>query len=154
MVLKIGQDLQGNDLSDTTLISAIESVNVGIELHEFTFWVKPPTIQELICSGGIHTGLLLGNCNIDPKLLSFEKETFNVLKNDKLVTSAKAKEIMGGPLHSLRWLVNCLTKENKILPKGSLVIPGSPTELVVIDKDVKLTVAIEHVGEISVQFCS
>ena len=69
-----------------------------------------------------------------------------------MVTKAPAKEIMGGPLHSLRWLVDFLTDKGQSLQKGSLVIPGSPTELVRIDQDTELKVAIERVGEATAFF--
>ena len=53
---------------------------------------------------------------------------------------------MGGPIHSLRWLVDSLTRRGLCLKKGSLVIPGSPVELVCIDQDTELSVEIEDVG--------
>ncbi|MDA1068894.1 MAG: hypothetical protein O3C43_20605 [Verrucomicrobia bacterium] len=53
---------------------------------------------------------------------------------------------MGGPLHSLRWLVRVLTARGLPLKKGSLVIPGSPVELVTIDRDTELKVTVEGVG--------
>jgi 2-keto-4-pentenoate hydratase len=61
MVLKIGKDLKGENLSDEKLIGSIEFVSPGIEIHNFKFWNTPPTIQELICSGGIHEGLIIGS---------------------------------------------------------------------------------------------
>ena len=59
---------------------------------------------------------------------------------------------MGGPIHSLRWLVDCLTKKDAYLKKGSIVIPGSPVELVSIERDTKLRVEIEHVGSLAADF--
>ena len=50
---------------------------------------------------------------------------------------------MGGPLQSLRWLVKFLTKKGLCLKKGSLVIPGSPVELVSIECDTELRIEIE-----------
>jgi 2-keto-4-pentenoate hydratase len=59
---------------------------------------------------------------------------------------------MGGPLHSLRWLVGSLTARGSGLQKGSLVIPGSPVELVTIGKDTELTVEVEDVGVLTANF--
>jgi 2-keto-4-pentenoate hydratase len=126
MVLKIGKDLKGIELSDEELIDSITYVSPGIELYNFKFWVEPPTIQELICSGGIHAGLIIGEQNVDPRKLLFKDEVFSVYKDGDLVTSALSSEIMGGPIHSLRWLVSFLTKRGEVLKSGSLVIPGSP----------------------------
>jgi len=152
MVLTIGVDLSGRDLPYDQLIDAIQHVSAGIELHNFRFWFTPPTSQELICSGGIHAGLIVGKTRVSPENLSFQSEVFSVRKDGELITEAPASEIMGGPIHSLRWLVDSLTARGSCLKKGSLVIPGSPVELICIDQDTELTVEIEGVGVVVTQF--
>ncbi len=152
MVLTIGAELCGTGLSDERLIGAIECVGVGIELHNFRFWFGPPTSQELICSGGIHAGLIVGKSTVSPRELSFEHELFSVRSNGQLITEAPASEIMGGPVHSLRWLVDSLTNRGSCLPRGSLVIPGSPVGLTCIDRDTELSVEIEGVGVVVSRF--
>ena len=154
MVLTIGADLHGLDLPRSQLIDAIECVRPGIELHNFRFWFNPPSSQELICSGGLHAGLVVGDTVVSPTRLSFAHELFSVRKNGELITQAPACEIMGGPILSLRWLVNSLTRRGLCLKKDSLVIPGSPVELVCIDQDAELSVEIEGVGGVISQFKS
>jgi 2-keto-4-pentenoate hydratase len=154
MVLKIGKDLKGENLSDEVLINAIEYISPGIEIHNYKFWLTPPTLQELVCSNGIHAGLVVGDVKISPGSLSFESEWFKVYEGDKIITKAKASEIMGGPLHSLRWLIGKLTKRNEILRSGSYVIPGSPVELININEDTKLSIFIEKVGKAVAYFKS
>ena len=152
MVLKIGKDLKGMNLSDEELINSIDYVSPGIELHNFKFRITPPIVQELICTGGIHAGLVIGNQKADPKKLGFKDEIFSVYKDGNLITSAPSSEIMGGPIHSLRWLVTFLTKKGQVLTKDSFVIPGSPVELVNIDQDTELKVVIDQVGSLTTLF--
>ena len=152
MVLTIGSDLCGEGLPDDQLIDAIECVRAGIELHNYRFWFTPPTSQELICSGGIHAGLIVGRTSVRPEQLSFAEEIFSLRKNGRLVTEAPASEIMGGPIHSLRWLVDSLTRKGQRLEKGSLVIPGSPVELIRIDQDTEVRVDIQGVGAVEARF--
>ena len=152
MVLRIGRDLKGENLSDETLIKSIKYVSPGIELHHYKFWFSPTTSQELICSNGIHAGLIVGNTKISPRKLSFKNELFKVSKNGTIVTEAHASEIMGGPLHSLRWLVGHLTRHDRILDAGSFVIPGSPVELINIDAETELEVEISEVGRVAAHF--
>jgi 2-keto-4-pentenoate hydratase len=154
IVLTVGSDLFGQDLPDEILINAIECVSAGIELHNYTFWHDPPCLQELICSGGIHAGLIVGKKKVSPRDLSFKNDIFSVHQDDKLIASAPALEIMGGPLNSLRWLVNSLSSFGEILKKGSLVIPGSPTELISVTHDCDLDVVIQNVGQVSATFIS
>ena len=106
----------------------------------------------MICSGGIHAGLIVGGIKVSPKELSFENEVFSVYKDGVIITKGLASEIMGGPLQSLRWLVKFLTKKGVCLKKGSLVIPGSPVELVSIECDTELRIEIERVGVLVTNF--
>ena len=154
IVLTIGSDLFGQNLPDESLIEAIECVSPGIELHNYTFWHDPPCLQELICSGGIHAGLIVGEKKVSPRDLSFKNDIFSVYQDHKLIASAPALEIMGGPLNSLRWLVNSLSSLGEILKEGSLVIPGSPTELISVTHDCDVEVVIQNVGRASVTFIS
>ncbi|MBT3468652.1 MAG: hypothetical protein HN467_04950, partial [Opitutae bacterium] len=71
MVLTIGKELMGKHLPDDELVDSIESVRPGIEIHNFHFWHSPPSIQELISSGGIHAGLVVGAVKASPHELSF-----------------------------------------------------------------------------------
>ena len=59
---------------------------------------------------------------------------------------------MGGPLHSLRWLVGHLTRNDRILDAGDFVIPGSPTELIAIDTETELEVEISQIGRVTANF--
>ena len=70
MVICLNRDLSGEDLPDEELIDAIDYVSPGIELHHYTFWHQPPTTQELICTGGIHAGVIVG----EAKSISAEAE--------------------------------------------------------------------------------
>ncbi len=152
MVIRIGRDIRIDELSDTELIDSIEYVSPGIEIHNYTFWQGSPSLQELICSGGIHAGLIVGHKRVPAGPLAFSDELFSVYKDDQLVAASPASEIMGGPLESLRWLARHLSARGEFLRKNTSVIPGSPTELIPIDRDTKLRVSIEQVGNVVTLF--
>ena len=61
---------------------------------------------------------------------------------------------MGGPLESLRWLVNFMSSNDEVLKKGMLVIPGSPTELISITGDSLVRVEIDNLGQVEATFRS
>lgn len=152
VVLRIGKDLEGENVSDKEMIDSIETVSAGLELHHFHFWFGSASSQELICSNGIHAGLIVGEERVSPAHLTYRKESFEVRKNGNLVAQALASEIMGGPLHSLRWLICSLNEKQQRLKAGSLVIPGSPVELIPIESESEITVRIESVGRLTTQF--
>jgi len=152
LVLRIRKDLEGENLSDHELIDSIEYASAGLELHHFHFWFGSPSSQELICSNGIHAGLIVGEERVSATTLTFRDESFQVWKNGSLVTRALAAEIKGGPLHSLRWLIRHLTEKQQRLKAGSFVIPGSPVELIRIESESEVAVIIERVGQLTTRF--
>jgi 2-keto-4-pentenoate hydratase len=152
MVIKTCKDLEGENLPDKVLIDAMEYISPGIEIHNYKFWNTPPTQQELICSNGIHAGLVVGSTKSCPGNFSFKHESFMVYENGRLVEEADASEVMGGPLNSLRWLIGRLSRRNEKLISGSLVIPGSPVKLISIDQDTEVAVIIENVGKAIASF--
>lgn len=127
---RIGRDIDPARLSDGDLLSAIESVTAGIELHHYTFVHGEPTAQELIASNAIHAGLVLGAPARAP-LEDLALEGVGAWVDGALTESAMAAEILGsGPLASLRWLVRHLDDRGLRVSAGELVIPGSAVGLV------------------------
>jgi 2-keto-4-pentenoate hydratase len=59
---------------------------------------------------------------------------------------------MGGPLESLRWLVNHLVRRGGGLQAGDVVIPGSPVELVSVERGDRVTARFTHAGTVEALF--
>ena len=129
-VFRIGRNLEGHDIDDADLRSAIHSVAIGVEIHNYRFFYGAPTSQELIASNGIHASLVVGSTEAPLDGLDLDVEGLGVFLNGDLIESGIGAEIMGGPLRSLRWLVGHLTDHRLRLEAGALVIPGSPVGLV------------------------
>jgi 2-keto-4-pentenoate hydratase len=154
LVIRLGRDLNVNQLTERDLIASIDALSAGIELHHFKFWLGTPTAQELIVSNGLFAGLVIGPIWVSPSALDFQTEVFRLSKNGVEVIRGAAKEIMGGPLASLRWLATKLAQRGETLRAGQLVIPGSPVALVPIAADAEVTVEIAKVGTVSARFHS
>jgi 2-keto-4-pentenoate hydratase len=60
--------------------------------------------------------------------------------------------ILGEPMNSLRWLANTLLQRGRMLRSGDLVIPGSPVELVTVDRGDNLSVSVEDVASVHASF--
>ncbi len=153
-VLTIGRDLTEEVGDEEPLVEAIDCVSPGIEVHNYHFWMGEPTSQELIASNGIHAALVVGDQKIRPQGLDWEMEGVGFWVNGELVASGIGAEIMGGPLRSLRWLVNHLVRRGEALRAGQLVIPGSPVGLVSVGPGDRVTAAFTHVGRVEAEFRS
>lgn len=128
LVFRMGCDLTP-DMKDKELRAAIAAVHPGIELHNYRFWYGSPTSQELIASNGIHAGLVIGAA-FDPATLDINSERMQVIVNGRVEADGVCSDVMGGPLHSLRWLARHASDHGEQMRAGDLVIPGSAVKLV------------------------
>lgn len=154
LVIRIGRDVDPKRLTDADLIACIDALSAGIELHHFKFWLGKPTAQELIVSNGLFAGLVIGQKWVSPQGVDFQTEVFRLANNGTVVATGVAKDIMGGPLASLRWLATKLAQRGESLGAGQLVIPGSPVALIPIAADAEVNVEITRVGTVSLRFSS
>lgn len=152
VVLLIGRDVRDEVGEDDRLESVIDSVSPGLELHHFRFWFGEPSVQELIASNGIHAGLVIGETKVKPEEIDWEMEGVGLFKNGRVKASGIVAEIMGGPLTSLRWLINHLVRQGKGLKAGEVVIPGSAVELVSVDRGDEIVSRFTHAGEVHTRF--
>lgn len=151
-VLMIGSDLADEVGEQDDLTAAIDFVSPGIELHNYRFWFGEPTSQELIASNGIHAGLVVGNQKTSPGSFDWDAEEVGIFISDKQAASGPGREIMGGPMKSLRWLVNHLVRRGESLRAGQLVIPGSPTRLVPVEAGDQVSARFAHLGQVEARF--
>jgi 2-keto-4-pentenoate hydratase len=127
MVLRIGSDLDPG-MNDGEICDAITAVYPGIEVHNYRFWYGNPSSQELISSNGIHAGVVVG-AEHAPNL-DLNAEHMQLVINGEVRSEGVGSEIMGGPLVSLRWLVQHAAEHGERVRSGDLVIPGSAVNLV------------------------
>ena len=148
-VLTMKRDVSRVPESDDELLDAIDYVQPGIELHNYVYHYDPPSRQELICSNGIHAAQVIGEVKVDPRDVHWTLEGVAVYKNQQLVASGVAAEIMEGPLNSLRFLLKHLAARGEVLKAGELVIPGSATPLIPAGPGDKITCCFTNLGEVS-----
>jgi 2-keto-4-pentenoate hydratase len=151
-VFLMGKDLADEVVEPGSLIDAIDSVSPGIEVHHDSFRFGEPTSQELIASNGLHACLVVGDRRTDPRGLDLGLEGVGLFVNGVLADSGIGAEVMGGPLTSLRWLVNHLVRRDEVLRAGQLVIPGSPVGLIPVGPGDRVSARFTHLGGVEAVF--
>ena len=79
-------------------------------------------------------------------------EGVGLFADGELITSGIGAEIMGGPLKSLRRLVNHLVREGDHLRAGQLIIPGSAVELRMVEQNDRAAARFTNVGSVEAVF--
>jgi 2-keto-4-pentenoate hydratase len=151
-VLMIGSDLADEVGEQDDLTGAIDFVSPGIELHNYRFWFGEPTSQELIASNGIHAGLVIGDQKTSAGSFDWDTEEVSIFLGDEQAASGHGREIMGGPMKSLCWLVNHLVQRGESLRAGQLVIPGSPVRLVPVEAGDQVSARFANLGRVDTRF--
>lgn len=129
-VIRVGSSMRGAGMARDEIRSKIDSIAPGIEVHNYRFFLGPPTSQELIVSNGLHAGLVHGDFVSLDGNIDLDLEGIGVFVNGRLAASGIGAEIMGSVLASMAWLLDDLAQVGKGLSAGELVIPGSPVNLV------------------------
>jgi 2-keto-4-pentenoate hydratase len=151
-VFVMGKDLADEVGEAESLVDAIDSVSPGIEVHNYRFRFGPPTSQELVASNGLHACLVVGDRKVRPRDLDLDLEGVGLFVNGVLADSGIGAEVMGGPLVSLRWLVNHLVRRGEVLRAGQRVIPGSPVGLVRVGPGDRVSARFTHLGRVEAVF--
>jgi 2-keto-4-pentenoate hydratase len=152
LVFMIGRDFLDEVGPEEPLANSIEFVSPGIEVHNYDWWFGQPSSQELICSNGLHACLVVGENKIKPQNLDWDMEGVALFKNGELAASGVAAEIMGGPMNSLRWLINHLVRHGGSLRTGQCVIPGSAVRLVPVLSGDRVEARFTHFGSVAAEF--
>jgi 2-keto-4-pentenoate hydratase len=152
LVLHLGMDLDGDNLASSHLLGAISAVSPGIEVHNYRFWYGRPTAQELIASNAIHAAIVVGKKYDLPSDIDLARERTTLMINEVEVATGLGIDIMGGPIESLRWLLQHLQKRGARLLEGDLVIPGSATKLVSVGVGDHAKAVFTHFGSCQVSF--
>jgi 2-keto-4-pentenoate hydratase len=151
-VFVMAKDLTDEVGESQSLIDAIDSVSSGIEVHNYRFRFGKPTSQELVASNGLHACLVVGERKVSPRGLDLDLEGVGLFVDGVLADSGIGAEVMGGPLVSLRWLVNHLVRRGEVIRAGELVIPGSPVGLIRVGPGDRASARFTHLGGVEAVF--
>jgi 2-keto-4-pentenoate hydratase len=152
LVLVMGRDFVDEVGPEEPLGTAIDFVSPGIEVHNYAWWFGQPSSQELICSNGLHARLVVGEDKVKPENLDWDMEGVALFKNGELAASGVGAEVMGGPMTSLRWLINHLVRHGESLRTRQCVIPGSAVRLIPVEPGDRVESRFTHFGSVAAEF--
>ncbi|TWS95337.1 2-keto-4-pentenoate hydratase [Streptococcus sp. sy018] len=98
----------------------------GLEVPDARYqdWFPKASLYEVIADGAVNGGVAYG----EAKKVSLEDiadVAGQLFFNDELVTEGRSTEVLGHPVHSLKWLVDTLAEHGKTLPAGMFVSSGT-----------------------------
>ncbi|MET1247447.1 2-keto-4-pentenoate hydratase [Sporolactobacillus sp. STCC-11] len=119
------EDLSSED--DEQALLDKTDVAPGIEVPDSRFkdWFPVLPLELVISDSAVCGRIVVGNAAPKPSLEELADVTSKVTLNGEPLTSGISSEVLGNPLHALKWLVQKLDQEGKKVTKGTTVSTGT-----------------------------
>ena len=146
----LSRDLNKNNFSFEYLQNSIETVHPIIEIHNLVFHGKPPHGPELLANNAIHAGVVFGKAV--KNLIWDAKTDLNLVYDGQIVDSWEDKKWSQDMFSDIEWLLNELSKINKSLKKGDLILIGAFGPPIPIEENKFIEVKSSLIGEVNAKF--
>lgn len=127
-----------------------------IELHNYVFLGKLPTLHELVANNGINAGVVLPLTAAELPWPGDEALTgrLSVQINGICIDQGPMGGVPGGPAGSLRWLAGHLNDYGLRLSPGQLILTGTPLGLIRVQPGDHVQVTAEGFGDVEATILS
>lgn len=149
---KLGKDLSGKDLSVDDVLAATEGVSAAFEICDsrFTDWKCP--FPDIFADNGWACRVVLPDIWHPVSGLDLPEETVSLIKNGEKIADGKGESAMEHPANAVSWLAGKLADRGKRLEAGQIVMTGTLTPILPIEKSATYMARFSSMGDISVSF--
>lgn len=144
----LGADLQG-PTTDAEAFAAVDAVVPAVEVVDSRIRAWDVTAPEAIADNALAAAVVLGGTSRSLAGVDLELEGVQLLRNGEEVASGIGSAVLGRPIRALTWLADALAERDRSLAAGDLVLTGSVTRLVPIERGDVLTVRFGTLGTIT-----
>ncbi|HEY0793555.1 MAG TPA: fumarylacetoacetate hydrolase family protein [Chthoniobacterales bacterium] len=118
-----------------------------IELHNYVFRARPPSLSELVANNGLHAGVILPEReDIMEHLVGVRSGKLEVSINDKPADAGPLWSLPGGWKEAVAWLQSHLRNYGLSLQAGHLILTGTALGLHPVGPGDHIRVVAEGVG--------
>ncbi|MGR3875633.1 2-keto-4-pentenoate hydratase [Streptomyces graminifolii] len=124
IAFRFGTDLHGPDVDAPTVRAAVGEVLLALEVIDTRYGDWRMTLQDSVADNASSARAVPGPAIPLPAGLDLDSEEITVRVDGEAVASAPGSAVLGGPLHSVGWLVRQLDRYGAGLRRGDLVLAG------------------------------
>lgn len=146
LAVHLKANLTVDSLSELTILDAIDSVFVVIEMHNKVFRGSP-SAPELIANNAIHAGVV----HASGKATSLPKAPgpLSVIIDDEEVAKVAGQDLRTTIIESLAWLTKELEQQNETLRAGQTILCGTISGMHLIEPGTHVQVTTEDFGTVN-----
>ncbi len=143
--------LKGPNVGLIDVMRATEYVVPSIEIIDARVG-EPRKIVDTIADNGAAAGLILGGRAVHPSDIDLRWVGAILHRNSEIEETGIAAGVLGNPAMAIAWLANKLARLGTVLKPGHLMLSGSFTRPVWVERGDTLMADFGHLGTVSVQF--
>ncbi|MGE0881006.1 MAG: 2-keto-4-pentenoate hydratase [Acidimicrobiia bacterium] len=148
----LGRPLAGPGVTVADVIRATDYVLPSIEIVDSRLADWKIKIADTIADNASSAALVVGArptelTDVDPALIGA-----TLRKNGEVVETGCSGAVLGNPVIAVAWLANKVAQFGVTLEPGNVIMPGSCTRMVAIDRGDHIRADFDGLGHVSVRF--
>ena len=149
----ISKDVNKNIYYNKSNINTfISHYGLSLEIVEDRFSnIKETNIETIIADGSLGNSIILGKKNKN-NIEDFSNFLGRVFINEDEIHANFSKSVLGNPLNALIWYFDQKIKLNKVIKMGEIISLGSITPLIWVNEPCSVTVSIDNLDQLKVNF--
>lgn len=121
----LGRDMRGPGMTLVDALHAIDYATVAMEIIDSRIQNWKITATDTIADNGSSSLFVLGGKRTSISDLDFTTLGMNLSRNGEILVTGSGAAVMGNPLSAVVFLANELSRQNKGLLAGEVVLSGS-----------------------------
>jgi 2-keto-4-pentenoate hydratase len=150
---KLKSRLVASDLTVEKVMNATEGVRPAFEICDARIkdWKCP--YQDFFADNGFSARIVLGGDDwIDPKGIDLREVTDMLYKDGEKTAEGKGSNALDHPANAVIWLAQELAKREKAINAGEVVMTGTLTPILPVNRGSKYRAVFNPLGEVTVAF--
>lgn len=149
---RLGRDLPGPDASIEEVIEATEAVSASFEICDSRIegWKCP--YPDWFADNGFAARIVLSGLWLPVRHVDLAGESVALAKDGVVIAEGTGASVMGHPAKAVAWLVRKLSERGKQLSAGDLVMTGTITPVLPIDRGSRYIASFLTLGSVEKTF--
>lgn len=146
LIFIVNEELSSED-SEASILRKTKIVP-GLEIPDsrFTNWFPNLSLYQVISDSAVAGKILIGQTTNQPTLDQLTNIKGTLRFNGEVIATGNSSEVLGNPIHAVKWLIDELASHGKTLRKGSIISSGTFILPKVLEKGI-YEAEFEGVGE-------
>jgi len=125
IAFRLKKDLRGPGVTPEQVLDATEAIIPCFEIVDSRIHEWKIAIQDTVADNASCGVYVLGEEELDPRLLDLPNLEIDVFKNGSKISSGKGSAVQGNPLTAVAWLANTLGQFDIPFLAGEVILSGS-----------------------------